>query len=328
MALNDTTTLKGVTVWKKDTHTNNLLYGTIDFFRWGLLQIGAYENITQSPPSSGVFGGDRFRLPLHEDPSYTLGQAWRGFRPDWVWESGVDFSPAPIVASGVSVDGSFHPSASTTGTFAHYIDFPRGRVIFDSPIPTGSLVQANFSPRSISVVSAEEVGIQEALYDSHRVDRATFLTSQTSGLWNRLQEISQTLPMVAFEVVNSNFRPRELGGGNYIDTDFLVYILSDNPDDRNQLEDIIKYQHEKAFWLYDRGDIKTSPAYPISLDFRGAPVTTPMIYPQIVADPSESGFRWRQCRINEVTLDTSDSINNWLYRAVLRVSTETILSEV
>lgn len=327
MALNDTTSFKGVTSWKKDTHTNNLLWGTIDFFRWGMLEIGAYQNV-ETPSSSGVYGGDRFKLVLHDDPSYTLGSTWRGFRPDWVWESGVSFSPAPIVASGVTVDNTFYLTDTTTGTFAHYIDFPRGRVVFDSPIPTGSIVQADFSLRVVSVVPAEEKAVQELFYDTHRVDRDEFNTAQTAGKWNTLPELTQTLPLIAFEIANSSFRPLELGGHSYIDTDFLTYVFSDNPDDRNQLVDIIKYQNEKAFWLYSRNDIKSSPNYPISLDFRGAPVASPMIYPQIVGDPSEGGFRWRQCRIKRVTLDTSDQINNWLYRAVLRVETETILSEV
>ena len=327
MALNDPTTFKGVTSWNKDTHTNNLLFGTIDFFKWGLLQIGAYQNITR-PNVSGVFGGDRFQLTLQDDLSYNVGEVWRGYREDWVWESGVNFSPPPHIASGVYVDSTFHPSASTTGAFAHHIDFPSGRVIFDTAIPTGSRVDADFSFRVISVIPADQVGIQEILYDAHRVDRSAFLNADTAGDWNQSQELTQPLPFMAVEIVNSSFRPYELGGGQYIDVDMLFYIFADNPYDRNQMADIVTYQHEKAFWLFDLGDIKVSPSYPLSLDFRGSPVDNPMIYPQIVAESGDGGFRWRQCRFNEVDLDTSDDINNWLYRAILRVSAETILSEV
>ena len=55
--------------------------------------------------------------------------------------------------SGVYVDGAFKPS-TITGTYAHHVDYFDGRVVFDTAIPTGSVVQAEFSYKWINVLFA------------------------------------------------------------------------------------------------------------------------------------------------------------------------------
>ena len=95
------------------------------------------------------------------DSRFSSGQAWEGFRKNWIWQSGVTYSPNPLVGdddsnpgvSGVYVNDSYY-SASTVGAYAHYIDHFNGRVVFDSPIPTGSKVQAEFSYKWVNVVYA------------------------------------------------------------------------------------------------------------------------------------------------------------------------------
>ena len=49
MALNDSTKFKGITSIHKDNLSNNLLLGIQDFFSWGFLQVGAFQNITKDP---------------------------------------------------------------------------------------------------------------------------------------------------------------------------------------------------------------------------------------------------------------------------------------
>lgn len=331
MAFEDPYKFKGITSWKKDAHTNNVLYGVIDFFRWGFLGIGAYQNITQNPAVSGVFGGDRFQLTLDNDPNYTDGQVWRGYKKDWVWESGVNFSPAPIVASGVYFNEVFYETSSTTGAFSHYIDFPRGRVVFDTAVATTGVVKANFSIRSVQVTQADEVGIQEIVHQSHRIERSDFLAATGGGNWSRSLEHLYQLPLLAVEFVDTTFTGYELGGGQLASADLLFYVFADNPDDRNQIIDVIKYQSEKVIWLANRGLIKSSTDYPggqVSLDFRGSPVDNFLTYPSIVFPSADGGFQWRQCRFGSIDLESSDNLNNELYRAILRVNTEVILNEI
>ena len=61
---------------------------------------------------------------------------------------------APIVNSGIIVDGIFYATASTTGTFARIIDFPDGRVIFNAALSGSPTVEANFSYKEVTVDSA------------------------------------------------------------------------------------------------------------------------------------------------------------------------------
>jgi hypothetical protein len=151
MALNtDYTTFKGITRIHRDNLSNNLLWGTMDFLQWGFLQVGGFQNITVNPAISGALGGDRFRLRPSNDPSYESGQVWEGFRNDWVWESGFSVdSISPIRVSGVWVDGSFYGSGDAT--YSHYVDYPNGRVVFDTAVGTTSTVQASFTHRTVGI---------------------------------------------------------------------------------------------------------------------------------------------------------------------------------
>ena len=130
----------------------------IEFFDWAFLDKGGFFNI--SIPSSGHYGGDKHNLRLVDDPRYTSGQVWEGFRSNWVWQSGLSGDTQPLVTqnwespgvSGVFVNGGFY--ASGDATYGHYIDYPRGRIIFDSAISTTSAVTAEFSYKWVDVVRA------------------------------------------------------------------------------------------------------------------------------------------------------------------------------
>ena len=72
------TTLKGLTKYGETTLTSHMEDGAVTFFNWGLLEAGAFFNV--KIPSSGIYGGDSHRLRLVDDPNYTKGQVWEGFR--------------------------------------------------------------------------------------------------------------------------------------------------------------------------------------------------------------------------------------------------------
>ena len=65
----------------------------IEFFDWGLLDAGGFFNV--SIPTSGQYGGDKHNLRLVDDPRYTSGQVWEGFRSNWVWQSGLSSTDQP-----------------------------------------------------------------------------------------------------------------------------------------------------------------------------------------------------------------------------------------
>ena len=89
--------LKGFTKLGDSTLVNDIKENMISFFDWGLLKKDNYINI--SIPSTGVYGGNEHQLRLVDDPRYTAGQVWEGFRSNWVWESGVTGTDGPPLVS-------------------------------------------------------------------------------------------------------------------------------------------------------------------------------------------------------------------------------------
>ena len=67
------------------TLSNILLDNFISLYDWGFLDRGQFYNI--DIPESGIYGGDKHKLRLAEDPNYLDGQVWEGYRQNWVWES-------------------------------------------------------------------------------------------------------------------------------------------------------------------------------------------------------------------------------------------------
>ena len=151
--------LKGFDSVFDATLNNELQDNIVEFLDWALLEKGNYFNVDLGETSPN--GHDYSRLRLSSDDNFTAGQVWEGFRENWVWQSGVSYSPAPIVGadninpgiSGVYVDSTFYPS-DTTGIYAHYIDYYNGRVVFDAAIPTGTTVQTEYSYKWINVIYA------------------------------------------------------------------------------------------------------------------------------------------------------------------------------
>ena len=70
--------LKGFSTLGDATLTNHIRENFIQFFDYGLLEKTNFENVTI--PSTGVYGGSDHVLRPVDDPRYTYGQVWEGFR--------------------------------------------------------------------------------------------------------------------------------------------------------------------------------------------------------------------------------------------------------
>ncbi len=141
---------------------NEIQDSLVEYFDFGLLEKGNYFNVTLG--ETDYYGNDYSKLTLSDNPNFSKGEAWEGFRKNWVWQSGVTHTPSPLVStndqipgvSGVYVDGTFYPS-DTTGAYAHQIDHFNGRVVFDTPIDKDSLVQAEFSYKYMNIIYANSL---------------------------------------------------------------------------------------------------------------------------------------------------------------------------
>lgn len=325
MALQPWEQFRGVTNIKHDQFNQNLLYGTLYFMRWAALQIGAFQNINHTN-ASGLAGGDYSRLRPTVDPRYSNGSVWETFRADLVWETGVYFNPQPTLMSGVFVNDVWKPTPSTDTAYEHYIDYPHGRVVFTTPIATTSVVKGDFAHRTATFVDAAACPwFYDLMYEPYKVGRAEYL-SAGSGSWAQLPEIRRQLPVIGIEVVDNRYQsPYALGGGQWTTQDVLMYIASDNKVDRDQWIDVLSMQNDRTIWLPNRKLMKENGNYPLDLDYKGMRVTNPMQYPQLIAPTGDGGFAWTTALVGHTRAQMMDTVNNWLFRAVVRSSFTVIL---
>lgn len=335
MAFSDAIKFNGVTSVFSDGISNNLLLGVQDFFSYGFLGAGAFQNITRrNPPVSGIYSGEglfyRYRLRPSDDPGYEFGQAWEGFRNDWVWESGVAHKGVnPIPVSGVWVDDIFYKPIHDT--YSHFVDYPNGRVVFDYPILDTSVVETSFTHRTVGVTLASEKFVQETMFDSYKMeDLQTYLIA-SSGARSQLGDRRLQLPFVALELVQARKRDGyQLGGGQIAYNDILFHVFADNEFEKNNIRDVILSQNEKTIYLPDRNLMKanTRPGghkYPHQLDENGSPVGSAVMYPFLVKPSGEGGFRLTTTRIDNVSCTDMEPVNSWLHRSTIRATFSVIV---
>jgi hypothetical protein len=311
------TRLRGVQNYGDLLVTEQLQANLSAYLNWGLLCIGGFSNVTV--PASGVYGGKPSRLAPAHDPQFTDGQVWQGFRQDWVWESNLDYAYQPIPISGVYVNGNFRANG-VSGTYAFHIDYPQGRVVFQSPIPTNSVVTCEYSYRNVRVATADAPWWQELQYNSYRVDDSQFMQIG-SGAWNILAQNRIQLPCVVIEpVMNVRQIPLEVGSLSQVHRqDFLFHVIAETPWDRNQLHDILIAQSEQLITSFNRNVVSASGVFPLNWDGSLKPSGV-LQYPQLV-DPA-SPYYYRRVKFAQMRSDSIDSPLP-LYRAQVRATLET-----
>lgn len=310
--------LKGFNNIFEQTLNNELQDNIIEFLDWGLLEKGNYFNVTLGETAPN--GSDYSLLSLSNNSNYTSGQAWDSFRKNWVWQSGIGYSPEPLVGtndsipgiSGVYVDDVFYPS-DTTGSYAHKVDYFNGRIIFDSPIPTGSKVQAEYSYKYVNIVYSNSIPwLREIQYNSNEPGSTSNLPS----------EMIVQLPAIAVEIVpRRTMRGFQLGGGQFVYTDVLFHCLAEDEMTRNKLVDIISLQNDKSIFTFDSNKIANSGAFP--LDYNGVPVSGALRYPELV-----DYYRGERLRFQNSIVQGMELINSNFYAGIVRTTVETIHTSI
>ena len=323
MATNDFLTLKGAfTHWKKESFSRNLKEGLIRWLQWSFLEIFGYMNITRTAPETTFVEGATplYQLTRAKDNNLADGRTYQAFASDWVWETGLATGGTPQVAQ-IYVDNSLKLPGD--GTFPHYIDYPRGRVVFDSALASTLDVEANFAFRTPSFVSASLPWFQEIMFDMFRVDRAEFLAAITSGAWNQMAEVRAQMPIVGIELVKrSPSVPYELGNGisKWRFQDILFHVYADNDDDVRAITDKLEAQDDKAIHLIDSDALRVDSGYPHDLNFRGELVNSPSTYPTLI-----DSFFYTRGVFTNTSIQKMSPINNWLHRSIVRTTFEAIV---
>ena len=317
MTCNYGTQFKNIDNISQDLLLNILESNFKSLFDWAFLQIGGWFDTT-IPNSGTVYGATnpRYKLLLTEDPSYNLGQVWQGIRKDWVWESGACYSSGnPITISGVYVNNSFIPI--TSGTYT--INYPMGRVVFNTAINKTSTVRVNHSYRFVQTYRSTDAPWFNILqYDTFNNTNPD-IQQLSAGEWaiggnHRIQ-----LPAIVIESVpRSRSRPYELGNDNLLlEQDVAFYVFAETRNDRNKLLDIIRLQQDLNFILYDTNAVAQADKYP--LDENGDLKDNALMYPDIV-----NQYPWRKCWLKNISLFELDSITPNLFRGMARGTVEII----
>jgi hypothetical protein len=297
---------------------NELQDNLVQKYDWELLEKGNFFNVTLG--ETDYNGSDYSILSLSQNTNYIQGQAWEGFRKNWIWQSGVNYSPSPLVGldsahpgiSGVYVNDTFYPS-DTVGDYSHYIDYLNGRVVFNNPIPTGSKVQAEYSYKYINVLYASSLPwLREVQYRSLELDNAVSN--------NKIPEFTVQLPAMAIEVVpKRTMKPFELGSltQKYY-TDVLFHCVAEDEITRNQMLDIVSFQNFTTFSMFDSNLIIENNQNP--LDYLGSPVSGALTYPELVNKYPKSFNAW----LMNSNVQGMEILNSNLYVGISRCTLETI----
>ena len=311
------TTFKNINNIGEDFLLNILESNFKTYLDWAFLNIGGWFDVTLS--SSGIYGtNSHAKLVVSEDPAYNEGEVWQSIRKDWVWETGVAFSSSsPTNISGLYIDNTFTPYSS--GDFT--IDYPNGRIIFDTAIDTDSTVKLNYSYRYVQTYRANDSPwfniLQFATYETNNPD----ITRSSDGDWSIGGQHRIQMPAIVIEsLAKSRSRPFEIGNNNLIiEQDIAFHILAENKNDRNKLLDILRLQQDSVIVLYNTNTIAQNDLYP--LDYNGDRKNNALMYPNMV-----SQYRWRKCWIKNVNLFEIDSPHPYLHRGLVRATVE-IISE-
>lgn len=309
--------LKGFdNVFRTGLH-NEIQDSLVEYFDFALLEKGNYFNVTLG--ETDYYGNDYSKLTLSDNPNFSKGEAWEGFRKNWVWQSGVTNTPSPLVGtndqipgvSGVYVDGTFYPS-DTTGAYAHKIDHFNGRVVFDTPIATGSLVQAEFSYKYMNVIYANSLPwLREVRTSTLDVSKRDSVSVPT--------EMEIQLPAIAIEIVpEGKIKPFQIGPyGKYVYTDILWHCIAEDAVTRNNMIDIISMQHDSFFTTIDAEAVASGSAFPINA--LGYTNPSAKDYRQLVNDyPADT------ISITNIKVQGVDMFSSNLYAGVVRGTIETI----
>lgn len=318
--------LKGFDSVFDSTLNNELQDNIVEFLEWSLLEKGNYMNVSLGELSPE--GVDYSKLRMSSNSSFPSGKAWESFRKNWVWQSGVSYTPSPVVGnnnsipgiSGVYVNNTFYPS-STNGTYAHKVDYFNGRIIFNNPIPASSIVKAEYSYRYINIVYANSLPwLAEVQYSS--LDLNTDFNILNKGKYELPTEARIQLPAIAIEVVpRRTMRGYQLGGGQFVETDLLFHCLAEDEYTRNKLVDIISLQNEKTIYMFNSNDIAKSGEFP--LDYRGFPVSGALRYPDLVERYYRGSLRLKNSNVQNMKL-----VNGNFYAGIVRMTLETIETSV
>tara|TARA_R110002167_G_scaffold72360_1_gene203579 strand:+ start:2646 stop:3632 length:987 start_codon:yes stop_codon:yes gene_type:complete len=303
------------------TVSEMLLDNFVNFYDWGLLDAGGFYNI--DIPQSGIYGGDRHQLRLVDSPNYTGGQVWEGYRKNWVWEGAGNIdgvTEQPIDISGVFVDSSFYATGNVSKPF--YIDYPLGRVVFDTAEPTTSQVELAYSHKRVEVMPAQGISWFTQLQQNSFRNESNFQV-QNSGGWVQLGQTRVQLPAIAVEVTPAQeTKGYQLGGGQWVTSKMTFYVMTENHWEAVNLVDTLVAQDDRNLTMFNSTEVAISGAMPFTFEngkereLQGHAVPSGL-YPNLVAN-----YPFRKCWVDTSRGNSITQLSTNLYMSIVTCKAE------
>jgi len=272
--------LKRIANFDRPTTTELIEANLRDYFDWGCVQAGGFVDAPVLDPGRSDPYADS-TLTAVEAPGYAPFSAWRTRRPNWCHERRMADGVAPVVPDGVYVDGVFHETASTTGVFAHRLDFVRGMVVFENPLLPSSIVQVAHSWKRVGFHRSTTPWFQEVVLDGWAYEEEQGGSGDSADVLE-LNRIA--VPAVVVEVASSSVdRGYEVGGSALWKRPIaLLHVLAATPDDRDRVADLIVDQFGASIPMYDLAARRQADEF--ELDASGGLRPGSRTYPEAVAD--------------------------------------------
>lgn len=321
--MSDYTELKAISNFKDSQIYEHVGANLVMFYDWAFLSAGAFNNVAIN--QADINAGERSKLKPVSDPNYTSGKIWQAPVRNLVWESGTTVSE-PIAISGLFISSAFHPNNGST----YNIDYPNGRVIFNSGLPTSSTVKMAYSNKVIDFKEAKDSHLMQFMQiGSFNISTPQYIAN--SGDWSTLSPNRIQLPHVAFEISPNVFtKPYEIGSytvWKYIDV--LAHIFTEDDTMGKKLADIFMGEVSHTIYFLDIQKIIENGDYP--LDYRGYKKSTAKTYPQLVGS---DGSQYRKTKIHFkdvvsrsyglVDYNFKDLVGGNVHHTVVRLSLEIV----
>ena len=265
--------LNGLQFYGESTLEDIITRNITSFLSYGFLELGAYYNISKDQVDR--FGNNESVLRpavIQDVPNYTV---YRGIKNDWVWESNIHIKSSggrqPIQISGIYVNNIFYATGQSVLGTGYYIDYSRGRVVFNHQLPSNYTVKC---PHSLRYVQVYEQDSQE--YRKINFDWAN--RTSATGLWYD-NELKAYLPCVFVKVKRyDTVKGLELGGRAKVTNVFMEFdVFSENKADDRRLSDILYLLESKSVLFFDAAHA------PYPLTSSGTIGSSPLTWPQLVS---------------------------------------------
>lgn len=207
-----------------------------------LLEVGLYENI-----SSGTVDYNGIKLGLFtksdNEQDISAGHVYRAPFNNLVYESGFNIPsgyPAPILASGIYVNGSF--KARNDSVYSHSIDYPEGRIIFNN-FQSGELtVHSDYCRKMFTVSAAYPDKVLMLDKDPYNRDLFGKITYPSGSL---------ILPAILIKYNGENRDAFQLGGGQIVRLHIILNVIAFNEYDCSNIVSLIGDKEESSFGVID-----------------------------------------------------------------------------